>query len=71
MPLNDNYSILISFSLEFVPVGTVDNRLDISSGNDLVSDGRQAITWINSDKPTDAYMRHLASMTMLNETYSA
>ena len=38
------------------------NSSIIGLENGLVPAGRQAIIWINDGMPTDAYMRHSASM---------
>ena len=60
---NENVRISIKISLKFVPKGPINNNPALGSDNGLTLSRRQAIIWINDDFPTDAYMRHSASMS--------
>ena len=48
--LNENYRVPIRFSLKFVPRSPNWQCASIGSGNGLVPNRRQAITWINANR---------------------
>ena len=57
--LNENVRISIKISLKFVPKGPSNNNPALVR----IMARRQAIIWTNDGYLTDAYMRHLASMS--------
>ena len=58
--LNENVSISIKVSPEFVPKGPV---INIPASVHMAPNRRQAIFWTNDGKFTDAYTRHSASIS--------